>query len=383
MRISKISAQQIVEEIGELVRQNINLMDEHGIIIASNDPLRIGSFHQGAYQIIQEQLPELYITPELEKELGLIRQGINLPIKVEGKVEGVIGITGSYDEVASYGRIVQKMAEILIGERLRLDAERLDLRIRSRFLEDWVLSDNLANRHTLAERGLALGIDIRQPRRCMIFSVRDLSLYTKTFEGQQILEQAEATVERYMTRYPGTIILRNAARQILLVNQRPTSEMLRIAQNLIDHLNQKFDTRFIVGVDGESADLHTAYLQANRAWQVAPRHKTPAVSYENLDIELIFDRIPVEEKAHYLYKIFRDCPIPRIREYAELLDAYFESQGSLTAAAEKLYIHRNTLQYRLRQLADLTGLDARKPSQAPMLYVALQFFRDLELEKKL
>ena len=48
MKISQNSAQQIVEEIGKLVKQNINLMDETGHIIASNDPARIGNFHTGA-----------------------------------------------------------------------------------------------------------------------------------------------------------------------------------------------------------------------------------------------------------------------------------------------------------------------------------------------
>ena len=48
MKISKSSAQQIVEEIGKLVRQNINLMDETGHIIASNDPARVGNLRAGA-----------------------------------------------------------------------------------------------------------------------------------------------------------------------------------------------------------------------------------------------------------------------------------------------------------------------------------------------
>ena len=64
MKISKRSAQQIVEEIGKLVKQNINLMDETGRIIASNDHARIGNFHTGAYRIIQNHLSEYYITPE-------------------------------------------------------------------------------------------------------------------------------------------------------------------------------------------------------------------------------------------------------------------------------------------------------------------------------
>ena len=99
MKISQNSAQQIVEEIGKLVKQNINLMDETGHIVASNDPARIGNFHTGAYRIIQNRLKEFYITPELEREMPNVRRGINLPIEVDGEVQGVIGITGDYSEV--------------------------------------------------------------------------------------------------------------------------------------------------------------------------------------------------------------------------------------------------------------------------------------------
>ena len=61
MHISKTSATQIVEEISKLVKQNINLMDETGHIIASCDKSRIGSYHNGAYRIISENLDEYYI----------------------------------------------------------------------------------------------------------------------------------------------------------------------------------------------------------------------------------------------------------------------------------------------------------------------------------
>ena len=61
-----------------------------------------------------------------------------------------------------------------------------------------------------------------------------------------------------------------------------------------------------------------------------------------------------------------------------LLDAWFVAEGSLSAAAEDLYIHKNTLQYRLKRLAEVSGLDVRLPSQAPALYLALLFFRELD-----
>ena len=177
MKISRNSAQQIVEEIGDLVKQNINLMDETGHIIASNDPTRIGKFHPGVYDVLTGHLTELYITKEWEESDSRVRRGINLPIEVEGQLEGVIGITGLYHEVIQYGQIVKKMAEILIKERTAMDEQRLDQRIRTRFLEEWIIGNGLANLQSLSERGLSLGIDIRVPRRCVVVSPAHLESY--------------------------------------------------------------------------------------------------------------------------------------------------------------------------------------------------------------
>ena len=59
--LSAASAQAIVEEVGSLVHQNINLMDRSGRVIASMDAARIGSLHEGARRVICEGLPELYV----------------------------------------------------------------------------------------------------------------------------------------------------------------------------------------------------------------------------------------------------------------------------------------------------------------------------------
>ena len=383
MRISKSSAQQIVEEIGKLVRQNINLMDETGCIVASNDPERIGNFHEGAYQIITRHLKELYITPELERAIPMVRQGINLPIEVDGQVEGVIGITGAYDEVISYGQIVKKMAEILIRERIILDAQRYDLRVRSRFLEDWILGEGLSSAQALSERGFAIGIDIRIPRRCLVLSVGHLERYTGTLEGQQFIERLEMAVSEFVARFQSSIILRNAARQIVLLPRRSTEELTEICRELTASIRAQFDTPLLVGIDGAAEDIHAAYLQANRAWRAASHSKETIVSYGTLSTELLLDHIPRKVKAEYLRKLYPGCSAAQLREFTVLLEAYFAAEGSLNAAADAMFIHKNTLQYRLKRLAEISGMDVRKPSNAPALYMAVLFFRDLENEEEL
>ena len=61
-----------------------------------------------------------------------------------------------------------------------------------------------------------------------------------------------------------------------------------------------------------------------------------------------------------------------------LLEAYFQSEGSLKAASEILHIHKNTLTYRLRRLEELTGYDVRLVSQSTVFYMAMLFFRDVK-----
>ena len=80
MYISQTAAQSIVEEIGREINEHINYMDEEGYIVASTDKARLGTLHTGARRIIEENLPELYITEEMENETT--KTGINLPITI-------------------------------------------------------------------------------------------------------------------------------------------------------------------------------------------------------------------------------------------------------------------------------------------------------------
>lgn len=376
MKISKSSAQQIVEEIGKLVKQNINLMDETGHIVASNDPARIGNFHTGAYRIIQNRLKEFYITPELEREMPNVRRGINLPIEVDGEVQGVIGITGDYTEVIKYGQIVKKMAEILIRERMVLDNRQLDQRVRSRFLEDWILGSGLSNPQSLSERGFALGIDIRSPRRCIVTSARNREEFTGSLEGQLVLEQVEGLVSARIQEQGG-IILRNAARQILLLRLQETASLEKICLEIARTVQARLGVPMIFGIDGQAEDIHAAYLQANRAWRTSTYSDSTITRFESLNTELLLDDLSRGSKQEYLRKIFRGCTAEEVADHVALLEVFFAVEGSLQRAAQRLFIHKNTMQYRLKRLAEDTGLDVRKPSQAPSLYLAMLLYLDL------
>ena len=113
LKLSRQGAQSIVEEVGAVVGQNINMMDRRGYVIASTDETRIGSLHEGARKLIEEHLPELYV--EVGHATPTSRPGLNLPITHGGSIVGVIGITGLYGEVVGYGQVVQNRMSAVWG----------------------------------------------------------------------------------------------------------------------------------------------------------------------------------------------------------------------------------------------------------------------------
>ena len=55
---------------------------------------------------------------------------------------------------------------------------------------------------------------------------------------------------------------------------------------------------------------------------------------------------------------------------SETLDAYLDSGGAIEACARKLFVHPNTVRYRLKRIADFTGRDPTVPRDAYVLRVA-------------
>jgi purine catabolism regulator len=65
------------------------------------------------------------------------------------------------------------------------------------------------------------------------------------------------------------------------------------------------------------------------------------------------------------------------QELLQTLEVYFEHKGSLTKASEALFIHRNTLIYRLERISEISGLDFEKPETRLAVELALHIYRML------
>ena len=104
-------ARKLIEHVTKYTTYNVNIMNEKGIIIASCDPKRVGSFHEAAYQILHTS--ENIITVENDLNYQGTLKGINMVIEIDGKREGVVGVTGKPDEIRPVANITKLAIETL------------------------------------------------------------------------------------------------------------------------------------------------------------------------------------------------------------------------------------------------------------------------------
>jgi DNA-binding PucR family transcriptional regulator len=90
----------------------------------------------------------------------------------------------------------------------------------------------------------------------------------------------------------------------------------------------------------------------------------------------LFEGLPEAVQAQFLQEVLPDDAYSGLSaELRETVFAFLEHGQQLADTARSLYIHRNTLNYRLDRIAELTGLDVRQPLPAWTLWVALTLRR--------
>lgn len=101
----------IVKKLMADIPYNINIMNEHGYIIASGKNHRIGERHRGAERAIKQKA-----MVEIFKDTSLEKRGTNEPIILNGELLGVVGISGDPAEVRPFTKLVKSIVLLLIEE---------------------------------------------------------------------------------------------------------------------------------------------------------------------------------------------------------------------------------------------------------------------------
>lgn len=379
VKISKDTARSIVAEVSSAIGKNVNLMDETGCIIASTNKNRIGTYHSGAKKIIAEGLDRLDVYTD--DEYSGAKMGVNVPLNFDGEVIGVIGITGEWNEVGKYGQIIKKITEILILDSYVKEQKIIGETMVNRFIEGWLFEDSQNLGSSFEERGISLGIDVSLPRRVILLAPRSASHISDEWSSQNFFSQVEQIARQ---AFPEQCLCYRAFSKLVLLVPALSRQQIQQGMDWVhDQALLRCGAEAAVGVDNEphtGISLRSSYRKAEKALNAALASKAGGrvVFYEDINVEIFLSELPDGLKAEYIRKIFRGFSSGELREAIGLLAVFYDCDGSLSKAAEQLFIHKNTLQYHLKRLGDRTGLDPRSLSNAGLFQMAILFYPDAE-----
>ncbi len=305
----------------------------------------------------------------------MTKKGINLPLVVDENVVGVVGITGDREKVYGYGSIVRRMTEILIADSIQKDAKRYERRQRYYLLEEWLDNPGISRNMDFQKRAAKMGIDVTTPHRVMILLFKEYQELSDTFEGQRLLEQMEASI-RHEAERQKILYLREPSRQICILPWCATAHMTAAAEKISRLIDKKYGKKLAVGYDSgreKRLSMRRCVYEAEKAAAQAQASGSSIVGYDELDMELFLNEISYNTMEDYIHKLFGNVQKERLAEYMKMAETYFACEGSIIKMAEKLYIHKNTVQYKLKKMAEETGRDIRQPSDTAVYYMAWKF----------
>lgn len=357
MKIGKRIAKEIVLKLSDTIGQNINIMDTNGVIIASSDANREGKLHGGALKLIKENLTEVIV--ESNEQFPGSKNGINLPVLFEGDVVGVIGITGDVSEVYKYGEIIKKMTEILLLEERAKELNVMEQKARDRFFNEWLV-DSLEIKSPARFEQFAADMSVDTS---LSYRVAALAPAANLSPDVDTLTEISRRIRRSVSRALKADAFRTASHMILIFPDTKDEIIEKALGDVKAHIQSSFSCEIKIGVSDKGAVLHLsdAHERAVKALEFSMKSGlSRAVSFYNpYDINYLLNGLDDKAKEAFLSDLFKDTTQEDKKSAMEFASIYLQENGSLDKIAERLFVHKNTVKYRINKLTQLTGVDIR------------------------
>ncbi len=156
-----------------------------------------------------------------------------------------------------------------------------------------------------------------------------------------------------------------------------TKDLENLARSIVDTLSGEFYTQSVIGIGTvveEVRSLATSFKEAQVALEVGKVFDTEKsiITYDHLGVARLIYQLPTTLCEMFLKEVFKKGSIDSLdQETLFTIQKFFENNLNVSETSRKLFVHRNTLVYRLEKIKRLTGLDLREFDDAIVFKVAL------------
>lgn len=370
MAISTRQANEIVNTLKTIIQEDINFIAPDGYIIASSIESRIGDLHEGALEVARTKKPLIVLRDD---EFKGARRGINLPVFYEQTLVAIVGITGDDNEIIQFSNVIVKMSEILIKEHF-LNIQKQFKRENNRVIIELLINNKFSSEILLGKME-ELGYNSNIYHYLIVFDL----LHDGTY-NVELLNNIYNSIEKRIDFKD--LFARNETKFIVLSSESSYDALLESLRFIKAYIEKKYSIRITVGISEEIhgvSSFYTGFKQADMVVESGTNKGSGIIrQFDGLSLDLLFQGFANYVHIDFSSNILKNMDKDQRQETKELLMAYIRNNGSVMRASDELFIHKNTLQYRLNKIHQKTGYNPRNFEDLIYLYVAIQ----LEKNKK-
>ncbi|MBC8533863.1 PucR family transcriptional regulator [Yeguia hominis] len=342
--------QGVIHQMKDTIDRTIGVIDESSVIIACSELGRVGEVNENVS-------PESLTSPGAFVINGYTYKSFGS----RPRPEYAVFVSGSDADAIRYASILA----ISLNSIKQYYDEKYD---RSNFIKNVILDNILPGDIYLKARELHFNSD--STRVCMMIKVTsrtDVSVYD--------------VIQNLFPDKAKDFVININENDIALVKEIRTGieqkDLEKLANSIVDTLSGEFYTHCVVGIGTIVTgvkDLARSFKEAQVALEVGKVFDTEklVVSYDNLGIARLIYQLPTTLCDMFLKEVFKRGSIELLdHETLFTIQRFFENNLNVSETSRKLFVHRNTLVYRLEKIKKITGLDLREFEDAIVFKVAL------------
>lgn len=334
----------------DAVGRGIGVIDENGVIISCSELGRIGETRQG-------------IRDELSYSTDLVCSGgyTYRPIIASSKAEYIVFVEGE-DKLAEK---VSAVLAVSLNNIKSLYDEKYD---KASFIRNVILDNILPSDIYIKSKELHFDADADRAVVLIKFHNR-----TDTLPYDMVSNLFPDKNNDYVINIGET--------DVVLVKEMhkgyEQADIIKTCRSIADTLSAEFFARISIGIGAPAEnikELARAFKEAQVALEVGKVFDTEKniIAYENLGIGRLIYQLPTTMCEMFLQEVFRRDSLEALDQETLLtIQCFFENNLNVSETSRKLFVHRNTLVYRLEKIKKITGLDLREFEHAITFKVAL------------
>ena len=346
--ISASVIQSTIMELKSITKIDLCVMDTTGVIIATT-------------------ISDLYVGDNVVSFVESIADsqtiGGNHYVKVldEGEVQYVLVAKGEFENVF----MIAKIAACQIQNLIQAYKERVD---KQTFFQNLILDNLLLV--DIYNRAKKLNIPVEENRIVYLVEIND--------------EKDNDAMEMLKNLFPaqnGNYITSVDESNVILIKNMKSSDDYNGAQEVATMILDMMSSEAMISVSvsygtivNKLKDMSKSYKEAKLALDVAKIFYAGkrVIAYNTLGIGRLIYQLPINLCQMFIREVFNErVPEELDEEILQTIDKFFENNLNVSETARQLFIHRNTLVYRIEKLQKATGLDIRVFEDALTFKIAL------------